>query len=87
MSWDTPLASGKVQEVLLNLMRMLIESDKIQFSGCVRPVDAVGPCQLVCYFDGSGDAFAAVIYIRWKLSDGTVSVSLLCGKPRVTPSK
>ena len=66
---------------------MLIESDKIQFSRCVRPVDAVRPCQLVCYFDGSYDAFAAVIYIRWKISDGKVSVSLLCGKPRVTSSK
>ena len=41
----------------------------------------------MCYFDGSDDVFAAVIYIRWKLSDGTVSVSLLCDKPKVTPSK
>ena len=44
LSWDTPLSQGKDQEVWLNLICMLIESDKIQFSRCVRPVDAVGPC-------------------------------------------
>jgi hypothetical protein len=47
----------------------------------------MGPCQLICFFDGSDDAFAAAIYVRWKLNDDSFDVSLLCAKPRVTPSK
>ena len=31
--------------------------------------------------------FAAAIYIRWTLADDSIHVSLLCAKPRVTPSK
>ena len=41
--------------------------------------------QIVCFFDGSDVAFAASIYIRWVLSNGSVDVSLLCAKTRVTP--
>ena len=36
-------------------------------------------------FDGSDLAFAAVIYVRWVLSDESVYVTLLCAKSRVTP--
>ena len=43
------------------------------------------PLKIVCFFDGSDVAFAASIYKRWVLSNGSVDVSLLCAKTGVTP--
>ena len=40
---------------------------------------------IVGYWEGSDEAFAASVYIRWKLGDGSVSVSLLASRARVTP--
>ena len=64
---------------------MLVYADKITFQRSTKPRNVVGSCQLICFFDGSDVAFASVIYIRWVLTDGSVHVSLLCAKSRVTP--
>ena len=40
---------------------------------------------MICFFDGSNEAFATVIYVRWQLTNGTVEISLLCAKLKVTP--
>ena len=53
----------------------------------MKPSRAVDPCQLICFFDGSDNAFAAGTYIRWTLADDSSHVSLLCAKPRVAPLK
>ena len=87
LNWDTPLAAGRQQDCWLNLFKMLTEAPPVTLKRCFRPITAVGSCNLVCYFDGSDDAFAGVMYIRWMLEDGSVRVNLLCSKPRVTPSK
>ena len=87
LSWDDPLPAGPDQDCWLSLIKLLIDSDTITFKRCIKPVNAVGPCQLISFFDGSNEAFATVIYVRWQLTDGTVAVSLLCAKPKVTPLK
>ena len=87
LNWDTPLSDGREQDCWLNLIRMLIDAQVVTFKRSVKPSNVVGLCQLICFFDGSDDAFAAAIYIRWQLDDGSFDVSLLCAKPRVTPSK
>ena len=87
VNWDTPLSAGRQQGCWLILFKMLTEAPPVTLKRCFRPITAVGSCSLVCYFDGSDDAFAGVMYIRWMLEDGSVRVNLLCSKPRVTPSK
>ena len=87
ISWDAPLMPGPDQDCWLSLIQMLIHSDRITFRRCTQPADAIGSGQLICFFDGSNEAFATVIYVRWQLTDGTVDVSLLCAKPKVTPLK
>ena len=74
LNWDTPIPKGKDQNCWLDLIRMLIDSPEITFNRCVKPSQAVGPCQLICFFDGSDDAFAAAIYIRWTLADDSTHV-------------
>ena len=86
LNWDTPLPNDH-QSGWLDLIRMLVNAEGITFNRSLKPANTVAACQLICYFDGSDDAFAAAIYIRWKLSDDSIYVSLLCAKPRVTPSK
>lgn len=85
IKWDCPLPPGTSQELWFDLLQMLVCAKNITFYRCTKPSNSVGASQIVCFIDGSDVAFAAVIYIRWLLSDGTVFVSLLCAKTRVTP--
>ena len=66
------------------LIRMLVEAGGIEFSRCVRPADAVGRCTTVVYFDGSDDAFSAVVNMRWRLVTGKYTALLLTAKSKVS---
>ena len=87
LDWDALIADGKQQGLWVKLIRTLVESPSVTFMRCFRPAATVGGCHLVCYFDGSDDAFAAVIYIRWVLEDGSIFTNIVCSKAKVTPSK
>ena len=87
LDWDAPLAAGRQQNCWLNIFKMLVEAPAITFMRCYKPSNAVGRSHLICFFDGSDDAFAAVIYIRWKLEDGSIITNFLSSKTRVTPTK
>ena len=87
IEWNSPLPAGPAKDLWLDIILLLAQSDPLTFKRCIHPSNAVGACDLISFFDGSDDAFAAVIYARWELSDGTVSVTLLCAKPRVMPLK
>ena len=39
---------------------------------------------MIGYFDGSDHAYAAVIYLRWALQNGSFDVNLACSKAKVT---
>ena len=85
MKWDDPIPPGPCQNLWLELIHLLVHAGKVTFPRATKPANAVGKCQLICFFDGSDVAYAATIYIRWTLSDHSVVVMLLCAKPRVTP--
>ena len=87
LEWNTPLPPGSDKDHWLGLILMLVQADPVIFNRCIKPANALGNCELITYFDGSDDAFASVIYIRWELTDGSVFVTLLCAKARVTPLK
>ena len=64
---------------------MIIQVERICFPRAVKPEQAVGKFQLICFFDGSDLAYASVIYVRWLLADGSTYTTLVSCKARVTP--
>ena len=87
LQWDRPLETNPDILIWLDLIGLLVSSSSISFPRYTKPPEVIGNCQLICFFDGSDLAYAAVIYIRWLLQSGDVYVGLLCAKPRVTPLK
>ena len=83
LTYDMVLPSS-LQKLFKDLIRLVVEAGKLEFRRCTRPVDAVGRCVMICYFDGSDEAFSAVIYLRWELSRGGYQASLLVAKAKVS---
>ena len=86
LGWDTPLpdpARGEWVKSLHNLVTM----PKIVHHRSAKPVGAKGKPWLIGFWDGADPAYAAAIYLRWELEDGSVIVRLLTGKARVTAKK
>ena len=71
----------------IELLKLLRNVDSVKFPRATKPKNAVGEPELIGYFDGSDNAYACVIYLRWILSDGSVDVKLACSSSRVTPLK
>ena len=84
LDWDTILPD-KLRDMWVNYMQELVEAGQLVFGRCVRPEGEVLEFVLVAYFDGSDQAYAAVVYCRWEMVDGSVHVSLLCSKANVSP--
>ena len=84
IDWDTPL-DGCIRSWWLDRFRLLVIAGGIQFHRSTKPEGAIGKCILVGYFDGSDQAYAAVIYSRWDMADGSVHVNLVASKSKVGP--
>ena len=84
LDWDTVL-QGKLVDTWNRYIEELVRTGMIEFRRCVRPEGKVEEFILVGFFDGSDQAFAGVVYCRWKMEDGSVVIRLLCSKSRVTP--
>ena len=84
LEWDTPL-EGELRETWIRLLKSLVKIGTVKFARGTRPKGAVGRCILICFFDGSNCAFAAVVYARWEMDDGSVEVYLVTAKARVAP--
>ena len=59
----------------------------LKFRRCLKPIGAVGSPTLVIFSDGSGVAYGAVCYVRWKLENGSFQSTLICSKNRLAPIK
>ena len=55
----------KLRDMWVNYMQELVEAGQLVFGRCVRPEGEVLEFVLVAYFDGSDQAYAAVVYCRW----------------------
>ena len=84
LSWDD-LIPQEDQEHWRVLLQMVLAAEPINFRRSTKPPNAIGNCQLICFFDGSDHAYASVIYIRWKLQDGSIHTTLVNCKSRTTP--
>ena len=84
LEWDMPL-EGKLRDKWVGLLKSLVRIGSVKFARATRPEGAVGKGCLICFFDGSNSAFAAVVYARWEMSDGSVEVNLVTAKAKVAP--
>ena len=88
LDWDTPLPE-KWQIVWRKLVVELIEADAVVFNRGTKPQNAIGRPELIEYWDGSEEACAALIFVRWLVSeedeDRKWEVNLLMAKARVAP--
>ena len=84
LSWDDAIPADDQKQWSL-LLQMLQNSKSVSFDRCTKPVGVEGRCQLICYFDGSDDAYASVLYVRWNMMDGSVFTTILNSKSRTTP--
>ena len=72
---------------------MFLEMEDIVLDRAVKPENAVGLPVLVGFADGSLDAYACAVYIRWRLKNNAPEdperfhARLVCGKAHVTPVK
>ena len=67
LKWDDPIPTEDMN-TWNRLLQMLREEKFISYPRACKPANTVGKCQLICFFDGSDHAYAAVIYIRWSLT-------------------
>ena len=60
LNWDDIIPQDS-QKVWKEIIIMMSETKEVSFPRATKPHNAVGKSQLICYFDGSDHAFAAVI--------------------------
>ena len=87
--WDTPLSEEftiKWRKALKYLKTVdTINEPRCYFSP--YKFDNVVKCELHGFCDASKDAYAAVVYIRWTMDDGSVIVRFVACKTKVVPLK
>ena len=59
----------------------------LYFKRSTKPINAVKSPILVIFSDASKEAYGAVCYIRWELSDGTYKATSLVSKSKIAPVK
>ena len=85
IDWDQELPHA-MQERWRKLVIDVIAADPVVFQRSLRSDDVVGHPEIVAYFDGSDQAFAAVVYLRWMTTEpGVWHTCLIASKARVCP--
>ena len=84
LGWDDVLPYEKRKE-WIELLELLRDVNCVKFPRATKPCNAKGPPTLIGYFDGSDNAYVAVVYLRWILDDDSIDVRLACASSRVTP--
>ena len=89
LEWDT-LLSEKWQKLWRAQVKEVVLSEPVIFPRGVRPIGSMGRPEMIGYWDGSDEAYAAVIYIRWLIPKNAAgerwSAQLLTAKARVAPA-
>ena len=86
IGWDDEL-EDVVRQRFVTLLSYLKEVKNLNFPRSIKPenVDKDYLPDLICFGDGSKQAFCSLAYVRWKLLDGSFTCFLLTGKARVAP--
>ena len=86
LAWDDEIPLAEKTK-WIHLLRIFKDVANVTFPRSTRPKHAIGGPEIVGFFVGSDDAYAAVVYFRWLLVDGNIHVSLGGSKAKVTPLK
>ena len=92
LGWDDQIPKD-LHVAWVEILTMFLQLGEIVLDRAVKPENTIGAPELVGFADGSLEAYACAIYVRWKLMSDTVGdeekfhVRLVCGKARVTPAK
>lgn len=86
LCWDDPVPESIAREWLA-FFQEVPQLNDVRFARCVKPTEAIGDPTLVIFLDGSGEAYGAVAYAHWRMSNGTYKARLLASKNRIAPIK
>ena len=75
LDWDTPLPE-ELQKDWKTAIKLLVEQEEVVFDRGTTPVNALGRPELVCYWDGSLLAYAALLYIIERANYNMLVVSM-----------
>ena len=82
LKWDQALPEELKQQWVMIIPDLV--GVKIEFDRCIMPYEAYGSPVLAAFWDGSDQAFAAVIYAIWQVIDTPMEVRLVASKARVS---
>ena len=92
LGWDDAIPED-LHKTWVETIIFFIKLGKIVLDRSVKPEGTVGAPELIGFADGSLEAYACAIYVRWLLAKVAPEdpdrffVRLICGKARVTPAK
>ena len=84
--WDSDIPL-KEKAKWIPILSALHQCTSVPFARSIAPTSQASHSEIVGYFDGSDEAYAAVVYLRWTLLDGSIKVYLAGSKTKVTPLK
>ena len=92
LGWDDAIPEN-LQKVWCDVLTMFLQLGEIILDRTVKPEGTIGAPELIGFADGSLEAYACAVYVRWLLKKDDPQkadqffVRLVCGKARVTPVK
>ena len=66
LGWDDRLPIG-LETKWKKVTKELVMAESVQFPRGTKPANALGRPEVIAFWDGSMQAFATTIYIRWKI--------------------
>ena len=86
IGWDEEIPNA-VKIKFVEALKNIKDVGELKFPRCVEPdfVDRSQGPELLIFGDGSTQAFCALVYVRWKLTNGSFKCCFITGKTRVAP--
>ena len=88
LGWDDRLTTG-LETKWKKATKELVMAESVRFPRGIKPANAIGRPEVIAFWDGSMQAFATTVYIRWKVKEDPPAwcTGLLTAKARVAPIK
>ena len=86
IDWDEPI-ENECKGEWITYLKDMYQLDKIRFTRCVQPPDAIGEPILIVFADASSQAYGACAYVHWRLHSGQCRTYLVSAKSRISPNR
>ena len=84
LDWDDTIPACDYEK-WIDFFYNVFAMENIKFNRCLKPLTAIGKPICVTFSDASEEAYGAVSYVRWKLSNGDYESRLIAAKSKVKP--